>query len=182
MKVKIIKNLPIYFAVLDETGKFTTKVNLEQAKEKRGAYLIFENNKLVYIGKSEYNLQKTISRHFQKWRDSAQPNRISYSDQIGKKKYKVRLILCKTADEADALELMLLEKYSDLILRDNKDFRKTKIETQQINKSPKSLARIEKLKNILDTAEIERSEMKSEPLDDNMYFDDAEQKWLKMPF
>lgn len=95
------------------------KTNLLPYKGKKGVYKIFENTKLVYVGSSASDLYKTISRHFQKWKDSRQLGRISYKDQLGKKSYtfKVELMPKATANEIKAKEYRLIKRYKP---RDNK--------------------------------------------------------------
>lgn len=76
---------------------------------KSGVYLIKEGDKIIYVGKSGYNLYKTISRHFQTWNDR-RPRIVYYN-----RKLKIRVILCTSA-QADKLEKALILKHNP---RDN---------------------------------------------------------------
>lgn len=90
------------------------KTSFPEANGKTGVYLIKENQKLVYVGESGYNLYKTLYRHFQTWNHSWQQV-ISYKDKLNKNKYTVRLIFC-TAKQATSLEKALIIKHKP---RDN---------------------------------------------------------------
>lgn len=94
----------------------TGKTNLTDLRGKAGVYTIWEGSKRVYIGHSRSDLYKTILRHFQEWRDRAQPTRISYRGKLNKHTYRVSGFLTKPTD-AIPLETELLLKYRP---RDNK--------------------------------------------------------------
>lgn len=99
-----------------------------------GVYFILEKNwlgefKLVYIGFSGYSVKQTMYRHFQKWTDKRNPNtkrvqrieRVTYWEnnfdwKDYNKDYKCKVIFCKNAAEAAALESALIAK---LTPRDN---------------------------------------------------------------
>lgn len=86
------------------------KPRLKNTWKKSGVYLIKENNKIVYIGHSGYNLYKTMYRHFQNW-DSHQ-TRATYKAKGNKrKKYSIRTILT-TPNQAHRLEIALSKKYN----------------------------------------------------------------------
>jgi len=77
---------------------------------KSGVYIIKQNNVVVYVGQSGYNLYKTMYRHFQSW-DSAQ-SRATYQAKGNKRKnIKVRVIYC-TPTQAERLEIVLCKKYN----------------------------------------------------------------------
>lgn len=79
--------------------------NLSFAKGKPGVYLIAENGKVVYVGFSETDVQKTCSRHFQSWDDPRQV-RVSYRNRDI---MTVRIIIT-TATRAAKLEQALIIK------------------------------------------------------------------------
>ena len=86
------------------------KPRLKNTWKKSGVYIIKENNKIVYIGHSGYNLYKTMYRHFQSW-DSHQ-TRATYKAKGNKrKKYSIRTILT-TPNQAHRLEIALSKKYN----------------------------------------------------------------------
>lgn len=64
------------------------KCTFAGAKDKAGVYLIRENGKIVYVGRSATNLYKTLYRHFQTWKHPEQAvtsykgRRHSYSVQV----------------------------------------------------------------------------------------------------
>lgn len=101
-----------WFSIYNENGS----TNLGFTKGKKGVYIIKELNQIVYVGYSEHDLYKTITRHFQKWNDEQQPERISYSNQKEFIDFKIRVILCDDKRLAD-LEKGLIMKYAP---RDNK--------------------------------------------------------------
>lgn len=80
---------------------------------KPGVYLIKENNQIVYVGYSGYNLYKTMYRHFQSW-DSPQ-YRAVYSKNNNN--IKVRVLYCLPS-QAKKLEQALIQKYMP---RDNQN-------------------------------------------------------------
>jgi len=81
------------------------KSNISFAKGKTGVYLIAKNSKVVYVGFSQSNLEKTCLRHFQSWEDKTQV-RVSYKNMAG---ITVRIILT-TPERAAALEKALIIK------------------------------------------------------------------------
>jgi hypothetical protein len=111
------------------TRKESGKTNITEFTGKAGVYFIVEETmgsngkvksaEIVYVGMSSYDLYKTVSRHFQKWNDRDQRNRISYKKRIveGSHNYKIAIIQTspKTAKLAEK-ELILL--YAP---RDNKE-------------------------------------------------------------
>ena len=92
------------------------KTNLAFTRGKTGVYIIKEDNKIVYVGKSNNDLYRTIIRHFQFWNDSQQPNRITYRTDLGRHNYTIRVVLCK-GNKVNNLEKGLILKYNP---RDNK--------------------------------------------------------------
>ena len=82
--------------------------NLSFAKNKPGVYIIYQNDKLAYIGYSGTNVEKTCLRHFQYWKDEKQV-RVWFRNYNA---CKVRIILTKTAAQAAALENRLIHKYA----------------------------------------------------------------------
>lgn len=70
-------------------------------------YIIFEKSEIVYIGCGRDGY-KTFYRHFQKWIDRTQ-----YRATFDKKNpnIKVRLIYCRTFDQAKKIETALILKY-----------------------------------------------------------------------
>ena len=98
-----------------------------------GVYLIYNNNKLVYVGFSSYNLYKTMYRHFQRWNDPTQV-RVTYNPN--NPNLKVRVIYT-TAARAKKLEKAIIlqyqpkdnpEKYNNYVL--DKQSEKTLIEAE----------------------------------------------------
>jgi excinuclease UvrABC nuclease subunit len=76
---------------------------------KSGVYIIKQNGKIVYVGRSGYNLYKTMYRHFQSW-DSTQA-RATYQAKGNKRKtIKVRVIYC-TPNQAIEQEINLTKKH-----------------------------------------------------------------------
>lgn len=104
-----LKRIPVY----REDGK----TNIAHLSKKKGVYFIYEGSKLVYIGHSRYNLYKTILRHFQEWKDQAQPTRVTYVRKKLRNKYSVKVYLTTAAD-APILEEKLILKHRP---RDNKN-------------------------------------------------------------
>ena len=92
------KFLPPY----DENGRTNFKL-----RQKPGVYLINQGNETVYVGHSAYDVYKTMYRHFQRWDDPKQ-YRAYYSTKL--QCLKVRVVYCKTATQAQALERGLIMK------------------------------------------------------------------------
>jgi excinuclease UvrABC nuclease subunit len=69
-------------------------------------YLIYKNNKLVYVGMSQSDVYKTMYRHFQSWEDPFQI-RVTYTKRMN---CACRVVLC-TAAQALNLEKALILKY-----------------------------------------------------------------------
>jgi len=77
-------------------------------KKRSGIYIIYDDNGIVrYVGYSGGQLEKTCLRHFQEWNDKTQV-RVTYERKDG---FKVRIVLCNTARQAEALERALIIKY-----------------------------------------------------------------------
>lgn len=80
------------------------KTNLRPAKARSGVYLVRskpapgQKPKIVYVGMSQTDLYKTISRHFQVWDDPTQ-QRVTFP-QSG---YEIRIVFC-TPRQAVRLE------------------------------------------------------------------------------
>lgn len=91
------------------------KTNFLSTTNKSGCYLIKENNVVVYVGYSGYNLYKTLYRHFQEW--NGQQHLVSYKNKLKSNNYKVRVILC-TPTQALKLEKAYINKHKP---RDNKN-------------------------------------------------------------
>ena len=107
-----------FFDVYSELPNFDSngKTNLNFTKGKTGVYIIKENNVIVYVGKSNSDLYKTIMRHFQRWNDRQQPDRVTYKNKLSRKDYTIRVVLAKGQKIHD-LERGLILKYQP---RDNK--------------------------------------------------------------
>jgi len=90
--MKRLKRIQVY--------KQPRKSNLTHLKGKKGVYIIFEEyrgrRKIVYVGHSQHDLYKIITRHFQSWDDPKQ-RRVTYNTQ-GNKKYSVQVILANYHD------------------------------------------------------------------------------------
>lgn len=82
------------------------KTNFRYTAGKSGVYIIYKNDKPVYVGMSGYNIYKTMYRHFQEWGTSNQ-TRTTYQYLKG---ITCRVILC-TPKQAEHLEKMLILKY-----------------------------------------------------------------------
>ena len=88
------------------------KTNLKPAKARSGVYLIRRNFPtdekpvILYIGMSQTDLYKTITRHFQKWEDDSQV-RVTYPQTAD---YQIRIIFC-TPRQAVKLEEALRANY-----------------------------------------------------------------------
>jgi excinuclease UvrABC nuclease subunit len=123
--------------------------NILHLKGKSGVYLIYQKNKLVYVGRSSTNrLYKTITRHFQQWNDKAQEGRISYHTDK-KTDFSIKVYITKKAD-AYPLECSLILRYRP---RDNK----YKIQSCSISQTDRVSKRF-------------KNKVASSPKDD--YFDD----------
>jgi len=94
-----------------------------------GVYLIYKNNELMYVGYSNYNVYKTLYRHFQKWNDPQQKRvvykkndktitvRVIYTTAIRSKKLEKALILkYKPIDNPEKYENYILDKKSEKVL------------------------------------------------------------------
>ena len=91
--------------------------NVRYFWKKKGVYEIFENENLIYIGYSATNLYRTLLRHFQKWHDSDQPDRIFYTSKSNMY-VRITTFAKSTADEKiHNLEMDLIRKFKP---RDNK--------------------------------------------------------------
>lgn len=104
--MKKFKFLPPY----KENGK----TNFPETQNRTGIYIIKENGVIVYVGKSGYNLYKTLYRHFQEWNHKWQ-RVTSYKNKLKKNNYTVRVVYC-TVKQANALEKKLIMRYQP---RDN---------------------------------------------------------------
>ena len=102
------------YDVLPSKGK-NGKSNLAWCTGKSGVYLIKEGSEIIYVGSSSTNLYKTILRHFQRWRDTQQPDRLTYKNELWLD-HKVRIILCPPS-KAYELEKTFINYYKP---RDNK--------------------------------------------------------------
>ena len=88
--------------------------NINYAAGKAGVYLIYEDGKLVYIGHSKTQLEKTCLRHFHPFNDTNRQQRVYYP---ARQNMKVRIVLT-TPDRAENLEKGLIIKNQP---RDNPD-------------------------------------------------------------
>jgi len=88
-------------------GKLNTALKLDHSKRQNGVYLIKYNGQIVYIGYSAGSLYKTITRHFQSWKDKNQV-RVTYPQS---ESYKVRVVYTRTGSQAAELERALILKY-----------------------------------------------------------------------
>ena len=104
--MKIFKFLPPY--------QSNGKTRFPEAQGRAGVYLIKENNVLVYVGESGYNIYKTLYRHFQSWNHRSQ-RVTTYRGSMQRNKYTVRIVFC-TPKQASALEKALILKHKP---RDN---------------------------------------------------------------
>lgn len=95
------------FLSLYINGKINTALQLNHAKRQNGVYLIKYNDAIVYIGYSAGSLYKTITRHFQSWKDRSQ-TRVTYPQNEA---YKVRVVFTRTGSQAAELERALILKY-----------------------------------------------------------------------
>jgi hypothetical protein len=79
------------------------------SRGKSGVYIIYENDKPVYVGYSQNDLYKTMYRHFQNWNHTGQEV-VTYLSLMDKNKYTVRVIYC-TPKQATSLEKQLIIKH-----------------------------------------------------------------------
>lgn len=129
-----LKRVPVY----RENGKS----NITHLVKKKGVYFIYDRSKLVYIGHSQSNLYKTILRHFQVWKDQAQPFRVTYAGR-NKSRYSVKVYLTNAYD-APILEETLILKHRP---RDNKSKVKTYSDRQSrraMDRYRRSIPRLKK--------------------------------------
>ena len=83
-----------------------------------GVYVIKHNGTVVYVGLSRKDLQNTLYRHFQLWNDRRagwtkknEPyERVSYYGK-SRDNFLIKVIFCKTANEAEILEQLLIKKF-----------------------------------------------------------------------
>ena len=82
--------------------------NLKFTEGKAGVYIIKRKGttKPLYVGMSQSNLYKTITRHFQSWADASQV-RVTYSQKAD---IVIRVIIT-TPKQAERLERYLILKY-----------------------------------------------------------------------
>lgn len=106
--------VPVYREL--PTSRSNGKTNIAWTRGQKGVYIIKENGKVVYVGSSRSQLYKTIIRHFQKWDDPRQPDRITYQTGLNKHRYTIRIIIADVR-RIPLLEKGLIEKYKP---RDNK--------------------------------------------------------------
>ena len=107
-----IKTTPL-FKPYNNDNKPTLKSN------GKGIYYIFRNGRLHYIGKSSYDIKKTLYRHFQKWtdkrRDSARRwqifERVTYYG-LPVNEFKVKCLFIDNTDLIDTLEQALIKKHT----------------------------------------------------------------------
>lgn len=85
-------------------SKGKTNFNIQN---RPGIYIIYDGEKIVYIGYSGTNLYKTMYRHFQKWNDRTQ-TRVTYRNL---KDITVRVVYTTNANQAAKLEKALIVKY-----------------------------------------------------------------------
>lgn len=100
--IKRSKWLPLYI-----NGRLNKALKLDYRKRQNGVYLIKYKGKIVYIGYSAGSLYKTITRHFQSWKDQSQI-RITYPQS---EVYKIRIVYTRTGNQAAELERALILKY-----------------------------------------------------------------------
>ena len=84
------------------------KTNLKFTDGKAGVYIIKRpgTTKPLYVGMSQTNLYKTITRHFQAWPDNSQV-RVTYSQRSN----VVMRVIITTPKQAERLEKHLILKY-----------------------------------------------------------------------
>ena len=85
-------------------GKFNPKLIVSSSIKVGGCYLIKDrNDKIVYVGYSETNIYKTLTRHFQKWKDISRTHqtRFYYDREL----FTVKIYFCHYILAA------ILEKY-----------------------------------------------------------------------
>ena len=87
------------------------KTNFSRFIGKSGVYIIKLKNEIVYIGSSQSDAYKALTRHFQDWSASKQ-RRVLYPQ---KPEYRARMITT-TAKQAPILEKLLIRKHKP---RDN---------------------------------------------------------------
>lgn len=89
-----------------------------------GVYIIREGNQVVYVGKSNADIKKTLYRHFQRWTDRRSIDakkyqiyeRVTYHGQ-DLNNYTVQVYYCNDTNKIDLLETTLIFKLKP---RDNK--------------------------------------------------------------
>lgn len=85
-----------------KNGKPTFKI-----RNKSGAYLIYKDGKVVYVGYSSVDVYKTMYRHFQQW--NATQNVVSFYGEF-LENFRCKIIFC-TPKQAVALEYYFINKY-----------------------------------------------------------------------
>lgn len=85
-----------------------------------GVYIIKEAGKIVYIGYASRDVKGVMYRHFQRWTDRRHPDekRTSVIERVTYKEpgetfdsYRVRVVFCRSAQQAATLEEALIRKY-----------------------------------------------------------------------
>ena len=109
MNLRKLQYFPLY--------KKKHKCFLKKINNKAGVYIIKEDGVIVYIGKSNYNLYRTLYRHFQYWNDK-RLSRTTYIDYISSKEYSCAYILTPDILTTDDLEKKLIFQEQP---RDNKE-------------------------------------------------------------
>lgn len=113
---------------MKKTKLFYPYINYDNLKKRNtptlnktgiGVYVIYEDKKIVYVGFSRTDVKKTLYRHFQKWNDKRHPEnkrmqrieRVTYmSKYFINQDYKIKVIFCKTPENAEDLESALITK------------------------------------------------------------------------
>ena len=94
---------------------FGRVTSLRHFRGYKGVYLICEHNVLVYVGMSNYSVNKALYRHFQRWTDRRQ-YRVTYNADTGN--YFVAILPVGKTDDAGVLERLLIKALNP---RDNRE-------------------------------------------------------------
>jgi len=123
------------------------KTNFSRFIGKSGVYIIKFKNEIVYIGSSQSDSYKALTRHFQDWSASKQ-KRVLYPQSP---EYRARMIVT-TAKQAPILEKLLIKKHKP---KDNSNSRQLGIEYNVSEKEIKENERVlESLKKAQDRGPV----------------------------
>lgn len=98
---------PVYSKLPTQSRRGIT--NISFARDVPGCYIIYEDGTPVYAGMSKRSVYDIAMRHFQKWKDTNYPARISYRKRIIDRSHSYTIeITVTTPSEAERLEKVIV--------------------------------------------------------------------------